>query len=97
MGVNAETDLYVENECTTCSPSTYSMLWANNILIKMEKIKSQDCFPEWLQLLYPYQWCGRVPVDPRFLHTGFDQSFNFSFVQSHGDKLVSCGVWCCVV
>lgn len=68
------------------------MLWANNIFIKMEKIKFQDSFPKWLQLSYPYQWCGRVPVDPHFLHTGFDQSFNSSCLQANGDKLVPCGV-----
>ena len=51
-------DLYVENECTACSPSTYSVLWANNILIKIEKIKLHDYFPEWLQLLYPTNGVG---------------------------------------
>ena len=57
----------------------------------MEKIKFQDCFPKWLKLSYPHQWCGRVPVDPRFPHTGFDLSFNFSCLQANGNKLVPCG------
>ena len=84
-------DLYVENECTACSPSTYSVLWANNILIQIEKIKLHDYFPEWLQLLYPYQWCGRVLVDPRFLHTGFDHLLILALCNPMGTS------WCPVV
>ena len=84
-------DLRVGNERAACSPPAYSMLWANNILIKVEKIKVQDCLPEWLQLLYPYQWCGRVLVDPRAPHTGSGQPFQFRFLPASGLRLASCG------
>ena len=76
--VSWDGDHFAENKwvrSTRCPPSSCLVLQVNYILIKMEKLKLQDCFPKWLQFLYPYQMYRRVLTDPRSLHMGFEQPF----------------------
>ena len=88
-------DHFAENKwviSTCCPPSSCSVLQVNYILIKMERLKFQDSFLKWLQLLYPYQMYRRVLTD---VLSTWDLNSHFSFGQPNGDKVVSWGeVFC---